>query len=359
MKEARNLRTYPLPLVLRRIRSAFTQKGVRTTRSEVSERIACQIAQAEKDGALFRPSREEIRAFRRRVGRGELVEPFPQLFGRSAYWANLERWERPFVIIKSLARHDDHLIFASFSAACVFGLPVSLELLEDVYLAVSPRSHTGKAGRFVRCGVRATPGIPTFARGTVHGIHVTSPEQTVVDCLCTAPFPQALAIADAALRLLGISRDELMQLVKRFGGRKRGVRGALRVASYVDARSQSGGESIARGVMIQEGFVVPDLQVAFPDVLEPWQTFYVDGAWLLDDGTKLVWEFDGKDKYTRFAGEHGDAVGRMMHERQRESRLTAVCDAVIRFDYRTVMTPGALARLLDAYGVPRIASSGS
>ena len=341
------------------MRGAFTQKGVRATRSKVSERIARQIAQAEKDGALSRPSREEIRAYRRRVNSGELTEPFPQLFGRSAFWSELERWERPLVIIKSLARHDDRLIFASFSAACVFGLPVSLELLEDVYLAVSPRSHTGKAGRFVRCGVRPTPGIPTFARGTVHGIHVTSPEQTVVDCLCTAPFPQALAIADAALRFLGISPDELGQLVRRYGGRKRGVRGALRVASYADARSQSGGESIARGVMIQEGFVVPDLQVAFPDVLEPWQTFYVDGAWILDDGSKLVWEFDGKDKYTRFAGEHGDAVTRMMRERQRESRLTAVCSAVIRFDYRTVMAPGALARLLDAYGVPRIASSGS
>lgn len=111
--------------------------------------------------------------------------------------------------------------------------------------------------------------------------------------------------------------------------------------------------------MIQEGFVVPELQVAFPDVLEPWRTFYVDGAWILEDGTKLVWEFDGKDKYTRFAGEHGDTVERMMHERQRESRLTAVCDAVIRFDYRTLMTPGALARLLDAYGVPRVASDGA
>ena len=82
------------------------------------------------------------------------------------------------------------------------------------------------------------------------------------------------------------------------------------------------------------------------------------GERILEDGTKLVWEFDGKDKYTRFAGEHGDTVARMMHERQRESRLTAVCDAVIRFDYRTVMTPGALARLLDAYGVPRVASRG-
>lgn len=327
-------------------------------RSSVSERIARHIAQAEQDGILFRPPRKEIRAFRRRVDTGELVEPFPQLFGRCTFWAGLELWRKPYVIIQSLARYDEQLIFASFSAACVFGLPVSLELLEDVYLAVSPGSHTGKTGRFVRCGVRATPGIPTFARGVVNGIHVTSPEQTVVDCLCAAPFPQALAIADAALRLLDIPSEELVQLVRRYGDRKRGVRSALRVASYADARSQSGGESIARGVMIQEGFVVPELQVAFPDVLEPWRTFFVDGAWILEDGTKLVWEFDGKDKYTRFAGEHGDTVARMMHERQRESRLTAVCDAVIRFDYRTVMTPGALARLLDAYGVPRVASRG-
>ncbi len=140
------------------------------------------------------------------VDTGELVEPFPQLFGRSAFWAGLESWRKPYVIIQSLARYDEQLIFASFSAACVFGLPVSLELLEDVYLAVSPGSHTGKTGRFVRCGVRATPGIPTFARGVVNGIHVTSPEQTVVDCLCAAPFPQALAIADAALRLFSTYR---------------------------------------------------------------------------------------------------------------------------------------------------------
>lgn len=325
----------------------------------VSRRIIRQVDEAEQRQILYRPqSSADVRACRRRVQRGEFVEPFPLLFGRAGTWRAIEPWQRPYRIIHSLALQEEGLIFCAFSAACVFGLPVSLELLRDVYIAVPSRSHTGKTGRFVRCAVLPSPGMPTFGRGHVGDICVTSPERTVVGCLCMAPFPQALAIADASLRFLRIERDRLIELVELYGGKKRGIANARRVARYADARSESGGESIARGVMIEEGFVVPDLQIEFPNVLDPWKPFYVDGAWFLPDGTVKVFEFDGKDKYTRFAGRSGDTVAKMMRERQRESRLTAVCDAVIRFDYRDVMTPGRLARILDAFGIPRVTDEG-
>ena len=111
------------------------------------------------------------------------------------------------------------------------------------------------------------------------------------------------------------------------------------------------------GVMIEEGFAVPDLQTVLPNILDPSSPFRVDGSWKTPDGRLIVFENDGEEKYKMFSSSHGaGAVRRMMRERQRESLLTAACDALIRFDYHTVKTPGALARLLDSYGVPRVRS---
>lgn len=294
-----------------------------------------------------------MRACRRRVAAGELVEPFPRLFARRAYWEKVKSWVRPYQIVRSLSRLHPRWVFSSFSAASIWGLSVSLELLDEVHLAVPRSMHAGARGGVIR---HARKEIDTCA---VMGVRVTSFEQTVVDCLLAAPFPEGLAIADSALRMRGMSQQALCELVERLGAHRLGVSSARLIAKHADARAESGGESIARGVMIEEGFVVPDLQTVLPNVLDPSAPFRVDGSWVLPDGRILVFEFDGKDKYERFAHRYarngrGGAVERMMYERQREALLTAACDAVIRFGWETVKRPGALAHLLDSYGVPRV-----
>lgn len=320
--------------------------------ASVSGRICDSVSSFEKRGLLYCPkSQTTARACRVRVRSGMLVEPMPGLFARTDYWEQTKPWTRPYRIIRSLACAHPEWIFASFSAACIYGLPVSVELLDRIHIAVSNGAHSGKKGLIVRHPIELDGAY------RVMGVRVTSFERTVVDCMRAAPFPEALAIADGALRLRDWPQAHLVDLTERHGAYRPGIRQARRVARYADARAESGGESVARGVMIEEGFAVPDLQTVLPNVLDSNYPFRVDGTWRTDDGRLIAFEMDGEEKYRSFASRHGgDAVRKMMKERQREALLTAACDGLVRFDFDIVKTPGALARLLDSYGVPRAPS---
>ena len=320
--------------------------------NRASKRVDEAIARSEEKGLLYHPDSESARrSCRRRVASGTLVEPFPGLFARKAHWGHVKPWVRPYQLVRSLASVHPEWVFTSFSAACMYGIPVSMDLLERVHVVKPKGSHSGWDGTVVRHAMDAD------GCRYVMGVRVTSLDRTVVDCLRAAPFPDALAIADGALRVGDWSQARLTREVERHAAHCPGVVHARRVAQYADARAESGGESVARGVMIEEGFAVPDLQTVLPNILDPSSPFRVDGSWKTPDGRLIVFENDGEEKYKMFSSSHGaGAVRRMMRERQRESLLTAACDALIRFDYHTVKTPGALARLLDSYGVPRVRS---
>lgn len=207
---------------------------------------------AERRGLLYHPVGEsERRSCRVRVVHGILTEPYPGLFARAAYWNRVKPWVRPYQLVRSLATAHPERVFTSFSAACIYGLPVSMELLDKIHVAKPKGSHTGGDGSVVRHAVG------TDGRRRVMGVLVTPFDQTVVDCLRMAPFPDALAIADGALRIGDRSRVQLADAVERSGRHCPGIDNARRAARYADARAESGGESVARGVMIEEGFAVP------------------------------------------------------------------------------------------------------
>lgn len=74
----------------------------------------------------------------------------------------------------------------------------------------------------------------------------------------------------------------------------------------------------------------------------------------LNEGTLIAGELDGAQKYTdpQMAGK-GGIVDAMRRERIRESRLTACCDAVVRFSMKTVGSAYEFNRLLSSFGVPK------
>lgn len=312
-------------------------------------RILGNIEQCERNGLLSAPEQERnVRACRRRVADGLLVEPLPGLFAPKSYWSELKPAVRPYQLLRSLAHKHPSWLFCSYSAACIHGLPASLKLLDCIHLATGKDSHSGAHGYIVRHKLDH----PQTTR--IAGASVTTLEQTVVDCLCQAPFPDGLAIADAAARMLNMSNAELDELLRTRGRCRRGIVKARETARYADARSESGGESIARALMISLGFAIPDLQVDIPDPTRPGKQFTVDYYWVLPDGRIIVGEFDGADKYTLFSTNVTESVLRsMMRERQRESRLTLACDGVVQFSYPDLMNPEAFARLLSSYGIPR------
>lgn len=210
---------------------------------------------------------------------------------------------------------------------------------------------------------------------STEAIPVTSLETTVAECLRDAPFRRGLAIADSALRSAQLSdglgaqlcagrsaqlcADSIEALLEGPYRRHPGVRKAKKTLSHADGRAESGGESMIRAAMIEQGFMVPELQIEFTDPVDPSRHFRVDFLWTLPDGRRVIGEFDGKAKYEaeemtvgRSRSEVEDA------ERQRESRLTLLGMPVVRFNARDLRTPALFARKLRVAGIPQDESRG-
>lgn len=93
---------------------------------------------------------------------------------------------------------------------------------------------------------------------------VTDPVRTVVDCARTLPFPEALAVADSALRSGQVLREELEHAAA--ATRSPGARQARSVVRYADERAANAFESALRGLLIADGMTtfVPQLVVSEP-----------------------------------------------------------------------------------------------
>ena len=178
------------------------------------------------------------------------------------------------------------------------------------------------------------------------------------DCLAGFETPDALAIADAALRAGGMSPRGLVEFLRAEFRGHRGVRRAARVATLADARAESGGESIARATMCALGFALPELQVWIEDPVEPGMWFRVDFLWLCADGSIIIGELDGRQKTTRPELMGGrDALRVMQDERLREAHLTALHprDRALLLRRRSRPgAPGAAARALRRAARPRL-----
>ena len=300
-------------------------------------------------GELFAAEDRALQtALARRIGRG-VVRPWRGLYASSAYWDSLSKWQRAEHLVQGVAKLHPSWLFCGPSAALIYGLPISLWHLDVVHVV----SHKSSGGKRVRYHRRLGSHIPSGRY--VKGVHVTSFEETVVDCLLTLDFKEGLAIADAALARLCCAREQLLSLVERLGGGRPGIRGALECVRWADARSESGGESMARAVMIRHGFILPELQVTMGDPTRAGQSWRCDYLWRLADGTTVAGELDGLEKYVNPEMTKGrDAVRVMSDERIRESQLTLAVDRVLRFTYSDVAVEARLVRKLERFGIPRV-----
>lgn len=312
----------------------------------IDDSVAAMLDEAERARRCCTPSERGLReAMRHR--RDQVVEPVRGLFFRRDSWERLKPPERTLHLMRALAPNHPNWRFCGASAAVAYGLPVTWDLLSNVHVAApsgaSRRSYPGIVRRHLEDNaVQEHEGLP-----------LTPFWRTVFNCLASFELPDALAIADAALRMSGVSaRGLASHLGERYRGH-RGVRSALRAAALADARAESGGESIARANMHLLGFAMPELQVWIEDPVEPGKWFRVDFLWLTADGRLVIGELDGRQKTERpelMAGR--DALRVMQDERLRESHLTALHPAIARFSYDDARDPARLGQLLERFGVP-------
>ncbi|WP_338836621.1 hypothetical protein [Gordonia polyisoprenivorans] len=183
----------------------------------------------------------------------------------------------------------------------------------------------------------------------VDGILVTSIARTVCDVAREGSFRQALCALDSGL----------------FQGRKRGVpvdvaacaaamrrqhgiavlRSALPLA---DDRSESIGESLSRGVMVESRSVPrPELQVEV--VVADGSMKRCDFGWRDAEGrVRVVGEFDGRFKYHRLSAASGHRLAEdvIYAEKLREDAIRDCGIVVVRWTWQELRDPQAFVRKL-------------
>ncbi len=319
---------------------------------EVQGEVDKALDVAERRSRCLCVSSDRTRALlARRVHYGELVSPFPRVYARVGYWRSLDLGEQALHVARAAAMLHPDWVFCGTTAALAFGLQVSEPDPSVVHVLDTGLGHGHGGVHVVRHSVGpGSGGMPEPVR--LAGIATTPLCRTIADCLHDLPMPQGLAVADSAMHGYGLSQDDLRAFVEDVHF-SRGTRRALDTVTWADARSENGGESVARGTMIELGYRVPELQVVVQNPLEPRRTYRVDYAWDKDVVRPIFGELDGYLKY--FGGSPLEPLDErvLLDERKRESRLTLYDAAIMRFTFWEVKNRPRFDRLLASFGVPK------
>ena len=325
----------------------------RATTKQLNDRLD----QAERSGRFFVAGSEACKkALLRRMRNGEmdLLEIVPSVFVRRRHYEALTPLVRERQLARALSVKHPSWVFCGITAAVLHGLYVSYsDVLGGARLIVEVEGRRRslvyelaeiRFRQLTRCVVSTV---------AIRGVRAISALDAAISCARRLSFPRALAVMDSLMRLYDVRKETLMQHIDALGRYAHGVRCARRAVRWANGLSENGGESLARAVMLEEGFREPMLQVpVFDEIDGSW--YRVDFCWRLEDGVLIFGEFDGGEKLESECMRRGRSVAEVAcAERLRESRLTLQSARVVRFTLQTVANRAAFSRLLDAYGVPR------
>ena len=310
------------------------------------------LTQAEQEGCCLIPPSTAIRkALLRRIG-STIASPMPGLFARKTRWKELNRAQRHIEVVRALAIQHPEWTFCSYSAACLLGLEVSWRHLNVAHVCSETKPSARPGARIQRHQIEPA--------GTVNqaGLSITPPVQTVTDCLLQTGFADGMPITDSAISKLGLTREQLMEAVEKRAGARNGraARTALTTLQYADARAESGGESVARAVMIETGFAPDRLQYELTDPFDSTESMRTDFAWERQARELTLGELDGLVKYTDQTMLAGRTTAEtLVAERQREAHLSLYGHPLIRFTMNEVRSAGVLAKKLQTAGIRQTA----
>ncbi|HKH53846.1 MAG TPA: type IV toxin-antitoxin system AbiEi family antitoxin domain-containing protein [Propionibacteriaceae bacterium] len=231
-------------------------------------------------------------------------------------------------------------VISHASAAVLHGLPTWPEALNRVHVSRS-RNYGGKTRTVV--AVHCAPFLPTEVI-EIDGIPTTTLARTVVDLARSRPFEEAVAAGDRALtlRLAPATLISVMRRMERWPN----IRQARRVVAFLDARSESAGESVSRVRIADEGLPAPQLQRQITNAYGR-AIGRVDFCW---DAQRTIGEFDGKIKYGRLLEPGQTSQDVIFAEKLREDELRDNGWQVVRWLWGDLYRPGVLrGRLIRAF----------
>ena len=241
------------------------------------------------------------------------------------------------------------------SAAVLWGLPLYRVIPRWVHTVCGPETRNSSGGDVKRHPEPLGP----FDVEVIDGIRCTSLVRTVYDLVRTLPLEAAVAVADAAERMVAQrgrvwDRDAReswrMDLAQRISDNPgaRGIAQARWVAEFSDGRAQLPGESVSRLQLHRLGFAAPQLQVEIPG--PHGKRYFVDFG-LAD--VRTFGEFDGETKYRDEAMRRGLSLDDvLLEEKQREDWIRGRTQwGMARWGSRHILTARALGARLSDFGV--------
>lgn len=210
------------------------------------------------------------------------------------------------VVLRGVVSHD--------SAAVLWGLELAHRPAPDVTVR-RDRSRAHYAGVRVH-RAEVTDSV------VLDGMRVTPVLRTVLDCAATLALPEAVVVADSALRAGLLTRDELVSAAR--GLRGRHARRVRRVAALADERSGSVLESLLRVLLVEAGLPPDASQLVVRDE-RGRVVARVDFAYLR---ARLVVEADGFEFHRERADYRSD--------RRRGNACARADWTVLRFSWEDV-----------------------
>ncbi|MBW3087937.1 hypothetical protein KIH77_04210 [Bifidobacterium sp. 82T24] len=307
-----------------------------------------RLRKAETDGlCVWGVDSAQRQVLRRREKSGELIRVGARCFARADYWKRLSHTERFRHYIRTLARIHPHWVFGGPTAAAIHGISDSRRLMSTVHRMTNRNAMT-RGGDIVRCHF-----IKEMEYVVVDGVRVTTLEKTAFDCSRWLDLPDALPILEEILRQRRMGKQLLERFFLTASGHHRGK--ALRALRYANGRTENGGEAYVFGVIVDEGYMPPRLQVPLPCVNENGNPDRVDFFWRAEDGRTIAGELDGRIKYRDPSMyRNGSLPDTIIAEKEREERVRLVVDAMFRCSFAEALQRGPLIRKLDHAGVPKI-----
>lgn len=186
------------------------------------------------------------------------------------------------------------------------------------------------------------------------GLSLISPARTLVEAAIDLDFRFALPIFDSALAK-GITKEEIDADCVQW---RIDYARVFRLLRYANERSENGGESLARGTIIEDRFLTPRIQVTVTDPQTNTE-YRVDFVWKLDDGRVIVAEYDDTQKYVDPAMTDNRSIQEVVaKERARDEGLKrAGATEIVHFTYADVIERTPLRVKLIKAGVPQVETS--
>jgi very-short-patch-repair endonuclease len=210
-----------------------------------------------------------------------------------------------------------------------------LDLLAEPGATVTVTRAPGRGSRSAKPGVHLhVARLPPDHICERFCLPITTAARTVLDLARTAPFREALVVADNALHQHLTSKQELAAVLAECP-RTRGCRQAAEVVEFADGLAESPLESIARVVFRDGNLPAPSLQVRIGD---SEFTGRVDFLW---ERYRTVVEVDGLMKYT-------DPY-RARAQLRRDQKLRDAGYEVVHFDWHDITSrPEAVVAAIRA-----------